>query len=697
MASLDALNALHQMKQKLKGQLVNAWSSGHGFRRCVANRCRFGRAPANRTVAAAFSPPSFGFMLSSRSERLSASRGTSLRFCFAASGPAFSRALKASISLGRSRIRVLASLLSIALAFLLAPASRGQSKRASNPDTECLSCHAQPDLKSASGHSVFVNAAKHQASVHAILNCTSCHTDVSGFPHTARIKKVDCAACHSDEAASVPASIHAVLGAQSCTDCHGSAHDTRSALSLLPQICNSCHTAEVKDFLASAHGAARKAGDPRSPTCETCHGSIHKIVSASDQASPVAKKNQPATCGGCHADPAFLASHQIPFAHPVESYQASVHGRAVAAGNNNAAACSDCHSAHAIYPAQNARSTINHWNVPGTCATCHAEIAKTYRASVHGQAVAYGVFDAPVCTDCHGDHAILAPQDPGSLVNPARVSLVTCGRCHGDARLEARYNLPADRVPTFANSFHGLAARAGSQSVANCASCHGVHNIFRSSDPRSTVNTANLSRTCGACHTGAGKTFAIGPVHVDSNPRNEEAAVRLIRQSYWVLIPLTIGFMFFHHGLDFWKKFRSNHVRTSGEKIPRMNIHFRIAHWLTVVSFPALVITGFALKYPESWWARPMLIGEGRFAFRGTVHRIAAIVLLASVAYHVAHLVIRRRDRAYWREMLPNLDDMSNLTGALRYNLGYPKRARCSDASATWRKSNTWPSCGARW
>ena len=102
-----------------------------------------------------------------------------------------------------------------------------------------------------------------------------------------------------------------------------------------------------------------------------------------------------------------------------------------------------------------------------------------------------------------------------------------------------------------------------------------------------------------------------------------------------------------------------------------MNMHFRIAHWLTVISFPALVITGFALKCPESWWARPMLIGEGRFAFRGTVHRIAAIVLLASVAYHVAHLVVRRRDRAYLREMLPNLDDMSNLAGALRYNLGF--------------------------
>ena len=106
------------------------------------------------------------------------------------------------------------------------------------------------------------------------------------------------------------------------------------------------------------------------------------------------------------------------------------------------------------------------------------------------------------------------PASAGSSVNPGRVSTVTCGRCHGDERLEARYNLPADRVPTYADSYHGLESRAGGQTVANCASCHGVHNIFPSSDPRSTINPANLAHTCGACHPGAGEKFAIGPVHV---------------------------------------------------------------------------------------------------------------------------------------------------------------------------------------
>ena len=68
----------------------------------------------------------------------------------------------------------------------------------------------------------------------------------------------------------------------------------------------------------------------------------------------------------------------------------------------------------------------------------------------------------------------------------------------------------------------------------------------------------------------------------------------------------------------------------TGKEVVRMNLHFRIAHGLTVLSFPVLVLTGFALKFPDSWWAQPILQWENRFAFRGTVHRAAAVVLLAS-------------------------------------------------------------------
>jgi cytochrome b subunit of formate dehydrogenase len=284
--------------------------------------------------------------------------------------------------------------------------------------------------------------------------------------------------------------------------------------------------------------------------------------------------------------------------------------------------------------------------------------------------VAHGARDAPVCTDCHGEHQILAPSEALSLVNPSRVSSVTCGRCHGDERLDTRYNLPADRVPTFADSYHGLALRAGSQTVANCASCHGVHNIFPSNDRRSTVNPANLAHTCGACHSGAGQTFAIGPVHVGVKSLHEHPIVKTIRWFYWIMIPFAIGFMFLHHFADFLRKARNPRRPDSGKTVERMNLNFRIAHWLTMISFPVLVITGFALKYPEAWWARPLQLWEGRFAFRGTLHRIAAVILLVSLAYHFVHLLLVRRDRSFLRYMMPGVQDLRELGGVVRYNLG---------------------------
>jgi cytochrome b subunit of formate dehydrogenase len=452
----------------------------------------------------------------------------------------------------------------------------------------------------------------------------------------------------------------------------------------MPKQCSTCHASEVKAFLSSVHGSAALRKEAGSPSCESCHGTIHKVVASGDPLSPVTKQNLPDTCAACHSNPDFLAKYQIPFAHPVESFRLSVHGRALAAGNSAAASCSDCHSSHSIVPGRNARSKTNHWNIAGTCGGCHTEIKKVYDESVHGKAAARGAPDAPVCTDCHGEHAILAPGDPQSTVNPARVSVVTCGRCHSDERIEARYNLPTDRVPTFADSFHGLASRAGSQTVANCASCHGVHNIFPSSDPRSTVNAANLARTCGTCHPGAGQTFAIGPVHVATATRSENAVVKWIRRFYWILIPFAIAFMFFHHAADFLRKARSMRARDSRQKVPRMNLNFRIAHWLVVASFPVLVITGFALKFPDAWWARPMLFWETRFAFRATLHRAAAIVLLAALVYHIVHLLIVRRDRALLVSMKPGLADLHHLQDTLLYNLGISKVPPSFSGCATY-------------
>jgi formate dehydrogenase gamma subunit len=475
---------------------------------------------------------------------------------------------------------------------------------------ECTGCHDD----------------KRMPAVHSEIACRDCHADARGDPHPERLARVDCASCHDDVA---------------------------------------------REYAASVHGTARASGTADTPDCASCHGKAHALVPLGDPASPVAKRNLASTCGTCHANPDFLARHKLPFARPVEAYQRSVHGRAIERGNASAPSCSSCHGSHGIRAARQEQSKINHWQVPATCGACHEVVQKSYAASVHGEAAARGVAAAPVCTDCHGEHTILAPSEPGSLVNPARVSSVTCGRCHADERLAARYNLPIDKVPAFEDSFHGLALRSGSQTVANCASCHGVHNILPSRDARSTIHPDNLGKTCGSCHPGAGARFAIGPVHVRAATASEHRVVRYVRVFYLIVIPATLGFMLLHNLLDFLAKLvRADALPHSREQLPRMNLHFRIAHGLAALSFTTLVWTGFALTFPESFWAAPLLRFEGEVAFRGIVHRIAGVVMIGSLVYHAVHLVLVPADRAMLRAMWPRLRDARDLRQMLAYNLG---------------------------
>jgi cytochrome b subunit of formate dehydrogenase/DnaJ-class molecular chaperone len=563
----------------------------------------------------------------------------------------------------------------ILLASFCLPISARKQEKSAQPlkqDEACLACHGQPDLKSEKGANISIRPEKHAASVHGILGCKDCHTAIKDFPHPPKISKVQCVSCHAAEAAAAANSIHSTLGEAACASCHGNVHEIGAA-KLQPEKCAECHAAEIKEFAQSVHGRAAAAGDPDAPTCTSCHGPIHEIQASDELTSAVGRRNQPSACARCHADAGFLSRHKIPVLRPVEQYLQSAHGRAVLAGKD-AATCSDCHGSHGILPARDTNSRVSHWNVAETCGNCHKEIAKTYLQSVHGQAVKAGIPDAPDCTACHGEHLILEPTNPASPVNAAHVSADTCGRCHGDARMARRYDLPADRVPSYAESFHGLAKREGSLTAANCASCHGIHNIFRSNDPRSTVYAANLAKTCGQCHNGVTEKFAIGPVHVQTATGPAHPVVKWIRGIYLLLIPLTLGFMVFHNLLDLFAKARRRAARVdSGQQVVRMNLWFRIAHWGVMLSFPTLVFTGFALKYPDSWWSAPFLLWGNREAFRGVLHRTAAVVLIAATLYHFVHLVVNRRDRAFLSAMMPKVKDATDLVGVLLFNLGLRK------------------------
>jgi hypothetical protein len=279
-----------------------------------------------------------------------------------------------------------------------------------------------------------------------------------------------------------------------------------------------------------------------------------------------------------------------------------VHGQAVANGSQQAAVCTDCHGAHDILPANDATSRVNKFNVPATCGKCHARVTTAFLQSIHGQALSRGNSLAPVCTDCHGIHTIKAPSDPNSSVSSGHLATETCARCHQGVRLTQEFGVAGNRVSTYLDSYRGLASQGGSVVVANCSSCHGVHNILPSSDPRSTVNPANLDATCGQCHKGVTQKFTLAKVHVDiDGGRSSDAgtrAVRYARRFYIPLILLVIGGMVLHNAILWRAKPIARH-RGQTHTVLRMTPNQRRQHLLLLSSFFVLVLTGFALKYPD--------------------------------------------------------------------------------------------------
>ena len=314
----------------------------------------------------------------------------------------------------------------------------------------------------------------------------------------------------------------------------------------------------------------------------------------------------------------------------MEAYKQSVHGRAIQQGNLNAASCNDCHGVHDILPASDPHSKIWKQNVASTCAQCHKDVFDVYRQSIHGQAVAAGVMDAATCTDCHGEHRILAPGNP-------RIHGFS-GQCFAGHLLALPCRHPVDGAlqragaracPPIEDSYHGLASRSGQQTVANCASCHGVHNIFPSSDPRSTVNKANLGKTCGKCHPDAGQRFTIGSVHTLPTTTAGGRVLGFVKAFYLLAIPMILGSMMLHNFLDWWRKARRILAQYRvGHGQVRLTLNERVQHVLLLVSFITLVVTGFALKYPHSFWAEPIVQWEKNFPLRGWLHRIAGVVLI---------------------------------------------------------------------
>jgi len=452
-----------------------------------------------------------------------------------------------------------------------------------------------------------------------------------------------------------------------CGGCHGSGKT-------LPYLAGELFHKDTHAALdSSIHSKLGPNGKPRA-SCNDCHtvgGDMTTVLPSENPRSTTNRLVIAETCGRCHSDKSVMQGSGISD-RPILAYRSSVHSKALSQGNANAAVCTDCHTSHNIQPASEPGSSIAKINIPTTCGKCHTSEANQFVDSVHGLAVSRGVSRSPSCTDCHGIHDIQNPVDKITSKATAAVATDSCAQCHEGVALAQEFGIASGRVDSYKDSYHGKASKLGSTVVANCSSCHGVHNILPSSDPRSMISAQNLAQTCGQCHIGAGANFVVGRMHLTSTLASEISETDMgslgtmwVRWIYVPLIIFLIGGMVLHNALIWRKKVAAK--RKEDRSIVRLSVNQRVQHWLLLTSFIALVFSGFALQYPDSWIA--WITGNNEW-FRRIVHRVAAVVMLLMGTYHIMYLAFSKEGRLWFKDMLPRPKDVTDLIGNFAYYLG---------------------------
>ena len=379
----------------------------------------------------------------------------------------------------------------------------------------------------------------------------------------------DCLMCHSGAGASPMPVDHAGRGSATCVACHPAGGAAPAATT------GQAGTASpgAKPTAAPPQPAAGAAQAPAGPggkdaACLSCHQNAGPGITFGDglkvsvmvdpqvfQASVHGQKG--VACVDCHVGISSyphpkpsaqtyreysLASDQLCRTCHAANYreaQDSVHGRLIANGNRVSPSCTDCHGAHDVASPNQPRARSSQ-----TCSKCHGEIYTDYSAGVHGAALlAESNQDVPVCTDCHGVHRMADPRTAEFRVESPDL----CAKCHGDEQKMAKYGLSSRVTATYQREFHGVTATIYKTNYptvwcykAVCTDCHGVHNIRKTDDQRSSVYEDNLPATCGKCHAGATANFAAAWIgHYEPSP-DSSPLVYYVNLFYQIVIPLVM-------------------------------------------------------------------------------------------------------------------------------------------------------------
>jgi formate dehydrogenase gamma subunit len=529
-----------------------------------------------------------------------------------------------------------------------------------------------------------------------VINCASCH-DVHGThkPHMSSRVADACVTCHTNEMAAFAGSVHEDLfeaDVMSCLSCH-STHKDEEEVGRFDAGCGACHEDIEEVYRSSVHRMGRLRGDEAAATCADCHEG-HHVLAESDTTSAINFRNIPYLCGECHGADAVVTSEYVRLPISLPNYLKSVHGVGWKEGKKTAV-CTDCHGTHDLTTTHDPDSRINTFNIANTCGECHEEIAEEYHGSVHGKALEFGILDSPTCTTCHSEHLIKAHDDPDARISVEHRARELCGDCHSRPDLIAKYGLTGGVVESYLDTYHGWAIAHGNGLVASCTDCHTTHSIRAQADPESSIHPENVTETCGTCHAGSNPTFAQSYTHAGAlAARGYHDWARLI---YIFLISFVLGGMGLHNLLIARYELRKHFKKRNKEPfIMRWGSAERVQHIVLIISFFGLAITGFALRFPDSWWVNVLGLGGKEFV-RMNIHRALAIVMIVVSVYHMIWVVVARRGRIALKEMVPRGSDLVHAIQNMLFYLKIKKERPQFNAYDYTQKAEYWALVWGTW
>jgi formate dehydrogenase gamma subunit len=507
--------------------------------------------------------------------------------------------------------------------------------QAQMPDEDCLNCHSDKELEAVTERgkklALYVPENALVGSVHEGMTCTQCHVEAKSFedvPHAPRPLE------------------------KACPDCHE----------------------EAKGAMKNdVHGIAIDKGNPRSPSCFVCHGG-HQIKPLTSLESRYSKKNQADTCGRCHGTDRLLKEEKgITKRNLVSRYKSSVHWQAIVEGKN-AASCTDCHGHHGILSSASERSGVSRTGVANSCQICHPIETRSFWTGAHGAALLHGNNDVPNCTTCHGDHD-MATLRTRSGDAKQWASTQVCIWCHGNSRMMVRYGLDTTPVDSYMEDFHGLTQRGTMGASATCADCHDPHHSLPSNHPSSRMHISNRGPVCSGCHGKVSDSFAMSFTHQKALEVTGGGLENIVRVIYIIIIVIAVaGMLLYCFLIWLWAVRKKAKAQRKQRFLRRMSRYERVSHFWLFISFCVLVITGFALKDPQAFWAKWLFAIGINESIRAFIHRFAAIVMTLDLIFFSFYMFFNRRGKCMMKEMLPSIkNDIKDFFRTFKFYLGFSK------------------------